>query len=156
GRNTMWRDLQVGLRALARTPGMVLTSVGTLAIAITAATTVFALVDGVLLRPLPVRDQAALTIGWREPQAAASGHAPFSATDREPVAAGSRPLSAVAGVGWRGATELAVIERGGGSLLRVAHVTGSFFDVLDAGPVRGRMLRPTDDRTGAEPVLVIS
>src|SRR5262249_16747147 len=47
------RDLRIGARLLARAPGFATSVILTLALGIAAATTVFSIVDGVLLRPLP-------------------------------------------------------------------------------------------------------
>jgi hypothetical protein len=46
-------DLRQARRSLARTPLVTASAVACLAIAIAAATAVFTVVDGVLLRPLP-------------------------------------------------------------------------------------------------------
>jgi predicted permease len=47
------RDVRVGIRAMARSPGLSLAAVLTLGLGTGAATAVFSLVDGVVLRPLP-------------------------------------------------------------------------------------------------------
>ena len=47
------RDLRYGFRVLLRAPGFAVVSILTLGLGIGAATAVFSVVDGVLLRPLP-------------------------------------------------------------------------------------------------------
>jgi putative ABC transport system permease protein len=49
-----------------------------------------------------------------------------------------------------------VADRGDSFVVDAARVTGEFFDVLGAAAILGRGLRPEDDRTGAENVLVLS
>ena len=52
------RDLRYAIRTLARQPSFSLAAIAMLAIGITANTTVFTLIDSLVLRPMPVRDAA--------------------------------------------------------------------------------------------------
>jgi putative ABC transport system permease protein len=56
------QTLRVALRQLWKTPGFTLTVVLTFALGIGAATAIFSLVEGVLLRPLPFRDAGRLMV----------------------------------------------------------------------------------------------
>src|SRR5260370_14101514 len=57
---TFWQDLKYAARSLARTKGLTLTVVLTLALGIGANGAIFALVRGVLLRPLVNRGEERL------------------------------------------------------------------------------------------------
>ena len=57
-----WRDVRFAVRHLARSPGFSITVILTLGLALGANSAVFALLDKVVLRPLPVKDPGALVI----------------------------------------------------------------------------------------------
>ena len=54
---------QVG-RGLLRSPGFTLTAVATIALSIGAVTTVFSVIEAVLLRPLPYHDPERIAVLW--------------------------------------------------------------------------------------------
>src|SRR5919201_5495874 len=60
----MGLDLKVALRSLWRRPAFTTAATLTLTLGIGAAAAVFAIVSGVLLRPLPYRDPARLAMVW--------------------------------------------------------------------------------------------
>ena len=57
---SLFRNLQFGVRMLARTPGVTLAIIVTLALAIGANTAIFTVTNALLLRPFPYRDPAQL------------------------------------------------------------------------------------------------
>jgi hypothetical protein len=62
----------------------------------------FALIQGVLLRPLPVLEQDRLLIAWKEVRTSGSAHYPFGSTEIEAVAKASQLLINAAGVSRHG------------------------------------------------------
>ena len=59
---TLIQDLRYGLRMLAANSGFTVVAVLTLALGIGANTAIFSLIDAVMLRALPVRDQSKLVV----------------------------------------------------------------------------------------------
>ena len=139
-------------RAKAFTAAAVLT----LALGLASTIIMFALIQGVLLRPLPVHEQDRLILAWKEARTSDSARYPFGSTEIEAVADASRLLVAAAGVTRNGVGRTVITENGRASYANVGLVTGGFFDVLGVRPILGRAFTIRDDREGAEPVIVIS
>ncbi len=153
---TMWLDARYAARALLRTPGFSSAAVLTLALGIAGTTLMFALIQGVLLRPLPVHEQDRLILAWREVPISGSANYPFGAIEIEAVAEASRLLESAAGVTRNGVGRSAMTDNGVSSYANVGLVTGGFFDVLGVQPILGRTFTTDDDKDGAENVIVIS
>jgi predicted permease len=151
-----WHDLRQAGRGLWRARAFSAAAILTLALGIAGTTVMFTLVEGVLLRPLPVRDQRQLVVAWKENPVGAVAHWPFDARQLDGLTRECRLLERVAGASYYGAGSGVVFENGTASYLRGAAVTGAFFEVLDLKPQLGRALSPADDRPGAANVLVIT
>jgi predicted permease len=150
------QDLRYACRSLARARGITAAAVLILAAGTAGTTAMFALVQGVLLRPLPIGDQQRVVVAWSELRSTGASHWPFPVEQVKTIAAESRLFEQVAGVGYPGAGPMVWVENGVSSYVGGVGVTGRFFDVLGVRPVLGRALAPADDLPGAEPVLVIT
>jgi predicted permease len=151
--------LQEGLgawRGLRRAPAVSATAILTLALGIAATTVTFALVQGVLLDPLPVRDQDRLVIAWKELRSSGFEHYPFGEAEIKDVARASRLLEPVAGVSRHGVWDWTLTEGGESASVRGAAVTGRFFEVLGVEPVLGRIFIGADDVEPADHGLLLS
>jgi putative ABC transport system permease protein len=154
--NDLLTDIQLARRGLLRARGFTGAAVAVLGVGIAGATAILALLHGVLLRPLPVRDQQRLIIAWKDLRASGYQHYPFG--DREIISVGerSRLLERVAGVTTNGVAQWVAVEDNAASYIKGALVTGGFFDVLDIKPILGRRLASSDDFEGSENVVIIS
>ncbi len=152
-----WRqDLQLAWRGLRRAKGFTATAVLTLAMGIAGASVMFALIQGVLLRPLPVHEQDRLIVAWKELRSAGFAHYPFRMAEIDTLSRESRLFERTAGVDYNGAQPWVVVEKGVGTFVQSAAITGDFFGVLGVEPLLGRALNRADDVFGAENVIVIS
>jgi putative ABC transport system permease protein len=124
-------------------------------VGIGASVAMFSVLYGVLLRPLPVQDQQEIIVLWTEAPARGSVPLPVTHADLVAFAEQTRAFESVAGVAYQGALEQVFFDEGVPVSLSGTWVTGDFFRVLGVQPVHGRTLLPTDDASGAPPVVVI-
>ena len=97
------QDLRLACRGLWRAKAFTVAAVLTLALGIAGTTVMFALIQGVLLRPLPVLEQDRLIVAWKEVRTSGSAHYPFGDTRSRPSpkpAGFSRTLPASRGMAW--------------------------------------------------------
>jgi predicted permease len=153
---SLGQDFRVACRGLWRAKAFAGAAVWTLALGITGATLMFALIHGVLLRPLPVHEQDRLIVAWKEVRTSGSARYPFGNAEIEAVAEASRLLESAAGVTRNGVARSVVTDSAVSSYANVGLVTGGFFDVLGVQPILGRAFTPADDKDGAENVIIIS
>jgi predicted permease len=151
--NGIAEDLRLGLRALAKNRAFAAAAVLSLALGIGANTTLFTLLDAILLRPLPVQDPASLvalyTVDSHNPGYLLSSVPNFQDyRERNPVFSSLMLYSAVT----------MSVTRDGEPRLTVGQlVSGDYFTALGVRMARGRGFRPDEDAApGARPVAVIS
>ena len=150
-------ELRHGLRLIRNSPAFALVTIGTLALGIGATTAVFSVVDGILLKPLPVRDQARLLVVWTSKPERGFKHWPFSFASYLGMRERLRTVTGAAAQPYAGALP-AVLHLDDGSAMPVqrASVTGEWFELLGVRARAGRLLTPTDDHVGAAHTVVLS
>ena len=166
-RGTLWlerlrQDVRYAARSLVHQPAFTLGVVLTLSIGIGANTTVFTLLDALLLRPLPVgHPEQLVTIG--NPRSVHSGWhgSPMVDYVSYPVYTHVRDANHVlSGVYAAGDAGISVVAQGG-SADEPEHpggrfVSGNFFSLLGVPAYIGRTIVNDDDAAGQAPVAVIS
>ena len=151
---TLYAQLRLFCRRSVANPGFTLLSLLTLAIGVGANVAIFAIVNAVLLRPLPLPDAERLVIlRHAAPGLAQLAELPMSDALYFLYAEQVRTLAGVAAY-----REEQVSFTGPENPQRVAasSVTASFFEVLRTPPRLGRSFTPEEDRRGAAPVIVLS
>src|SRR6266849_4300568 len=147
------QDLRVALRSLARTKGLAITVVLTLALGIGANAAIFSLVRGVLLRPLVNSDEERLIYIKQSAPGISPGEVPFSVPEIQDLRAGVKTLSSFGEFSTVGFT---MIGLGEPREVRAGVVNGSYFDVVGLHPVLGRLIGPQDDGPKAAGVVVLT
>ena len=146
-------DLRVALRSLARTKGLAVTVVLTLALGIGANAAIFSLVRGVLLRPLVNSDEERLIYIKQSAPGISPGEVPFSVPEIQDLRAGVKTLSSFGEFSTVGFT---MIGLGEPREVRAGVVDGPYFDVVGLHPVLGRLIGPQDDGAKAAGVVVLT
>ena len=149
-------DVRQAVRSMRRRRTLTIATVVILGLGIGSAATMYAVVDQVLLRPLPVRDQGRLVVAWGAFQTSSFDHVPLSYTDMSSIRGRSHVFERIAGLDYNGGWQ--TVGRVGGEAvpLRLGVVAGELFATLGISPKLGRVLDAGDDRVGAAPVAVIS
>lgn len=147
----LWRDLRYGARLLVRAPGFAAVSILTLGLGIGAATAVFSVVDGVLLRPLPYPDADRIV---RLFQVDANGRRMnVSEPNFTDWKAEVRSIPSMAEMVANTVPVAAGDER---TMTPGAWVSREFFDVMRVRPALGRPFLADELHTGARPAVIVS
>src|SRR6202050_3654567 len=148
------QDIRYGVRMLMRNPGFMIVAIITLALGIGANTAIFSMVDGILLRPLPVQDPAQITVLAFQQQKG-NIQTQFSVADFRDIRSQSTEAFSDVFTYQFGLDGLSV--DGKADRIMTNYVSGNFFPALGIKPELGRFILPSEgDTVGADPVMVLS
>lgn len=143
-------SLRFAFRQLRKSPGFSAAVIVMLAAGIGATTTIFSLVEGVLMRPLPFRDPARIiALGDHVGQNKA-----IRVTAQE-ISTYEKATTAFSSVGAYGPMTYELSSGGRPEVLHAARMEARAFETLGIGPILGRVFTEQED-TARTPVAVIS
>ena len=142
---TTMQDVRYALRMLARRPGFTIVAVSALALGIGATTSIFSVVNAVLLRPLPYTEPDRLVAVMHDVRypVAPANYLDWKRQNTVFSAMGAAEY-------WAGNLTGDVPER-----VQGLRITSDIITITDVRPIIGRAFGPEDDAPGGElPVLV--
>jgi predicted permease len=162
--NGWMQDTRYALRQLLKSPGFTLTAVITLALGIGANAAIFTLVQGILLKSLPVADAKQLyRIGDTDDCCVEGGYS----SDVGDFSIFSYDLYLHLKQSAPEFEQLAAMQAGGSRFsvrrgnaaakaLVAEYVSGNYFSTFGVGPYLGRVLAERDDMPASAPTVVLS
>jgi len=154
---SLLRDFRIAVRGLIRNPGFSAVAIITLALGIGATTSVFSVVYGVLLRPLPFPgadrfvEIVQLSVDRQTGETERMGLTPEQFLNLQEHSTLLHGIGIFGAHAPRTLTGIPIPAR-----LNGAGVSAELFDGLGVQPLLGRALRREDSDPGADPVVVLS
>lgn len=156
------RDVRLSLRSLGRRPGLAATVAVTLGLGIGATSTMYSVVDTVLLRPLPYEDSGRLTVvgntfprrEWDDQDADLQHLAGVSVLNWVEYRARTRSFASIEAVEY--ISVLLPDEGSGPELASAARISDGFLGLFGVVPVLGRTFLPEEHQAGGPEVLLMS
>jgi len=151
---TLFADLRYAFRVMSRTPSFAVAVVSVLALGIGANTTIFSIVNAVLLRPLPFEEPERLVrIFTRTPGGRLFELSPGKFYDWQRDAQSFEGMAMYQCCGFR---ELALTGTGTARTVHATAVSAGFFEIVRERPALGRVFRQAEDTPGGKHVVVLS
>ena len=153
--DSLFRDLRYSVRMLIKSPAFTAVAVLSIALGIGANTTVFSVINAVLLKSLPYKDPSSLVLLWGDTRSETNRreHNQVSATDVADFRSQASVFEDVATYsGWN------AIMSGNGEPERVPaiQVGDGFFKIMKGKPLLGRVFTPEEQVDGKDFVIVLS
>src|SRR5437773_1747074 len=138
-----WQDLRFAFRALGKSPWFAAIAIVTLSLGIAVNTCIFSMVNGFLLRPMPVPHPEQIAVLALQ-QAGDKSFQSFSYPDYLDLRAQSTSFSDV--IAYRLTLGGLTADNRGDHCI-ATRVTGNYFSVLGVQPALGRLILPTEGQT---------
>ena len=154
----LWKDLRYAARSMRKSPVFVLFVVLTLGLGIGANTTVFTLINTLILNPLPVRHSEELAaVAALDGQSTAKSRTLFHISYPDLLDYQSHNQVFTSLAGFTSARGVTWLNHGVSQGMFAELVTGNYFSTLGLNPARGRFFAPEEDSIpGTHPVAVLN
>jgi len=149
---TIWHDIKYGIRMLLKNPGFTLIVVLTLALGIGANTSMFSVVNTVLLNPFPYPDSDRLVRVFTEPTHKRF-RTPLSIPDLLDWQKQSQSFESLGLVNY---VPLTVLLGERAPRVKMLKASSTLFSALDVKPVLGRIFTAEEDRPNGDLTLLLS
>src|SRR5262245_49977022 len=152
---TIWQDIRYGVRGFRKQPGFTALAVLTLALGIGAATTIFSVIQNVLLDPFPYvnADRVGMIQIHDTSSSRPGGRTAFQAAEFLDYEAENHFFEEVIGGGFE---DVLLTTGEGTQQFNGGLVTGNTFQFLGVPALAGRVITPDDAKPGAPPVFVMA
>lgn len=149
-------ELKHTMRRLWKTPGFSIAAVIVLALGIGANTSIFSIVNGVLLRPLPYAQPNRLVQLYHVPPQKQFPGQKLFALSAANYLDWERQNDVFASSAIYSFTSFRLTGSGEPKVIQGSRVETSFFPTLDVKPLIGRAILPGDEKSGHEHVILLS
>jgi predicted permease len=150
---SFWQDIKYAMRALRKAPGFAIIAIVTLGLGMAINTTVFSVINGLLLRSLPVSHPEQITVLALKQQGT-DGFQTFSYPDFLDIRSQSKSIGEV--FAYR-TSLVSIVAQNRGDHCIISRVSGNYFSTLGIQPALGRLILPTEGQTpNSDPVIVLS
>jgi predicted permease len=147
------QDARLAVRRMRRSPLFAVCVVGTLALGVAASTSIYSVVDGVLLKPLPFPDSRALVRVTADYTGLNLREVGISQPELDEFALHSGVFASLTGV-WPITANLTGSDRP--ERVEVLLASSNYFQLLGVRAATGRTFEPADEIAGIATVAVIS
>ena len=147
------QDTRLGLRRLRKSPGFTVIAILTLALGIGASTSIFSVVNAVLLAHLPYKNPSRLSMIW--------GTNASRGVDKSPVSPGDyfewkQKNTVFQDIAASRDDQVTLTGVGNPQLLVGYDFAANYFSILGVSPELGRTFSAEEDRPGGPKVVVLS
>jgi putative ABC transport system permease protein len=151
--DTWKQDVRLAFRSLRHNWFYTFVVVATLALGVSGTTTIFSVVDGVLLRPLPYANADRVVYVWRTEPARSVDKSGFSIPDLQDYREQNHAFVGMAAC-FDTSANVSFAEQP--EQIATSRITANLIDLLGERPFLGRNFRPEEEKLGQHRVVILS